>query len=389
MLIASEKHTLSLSLIALGYAVILFAVIAIGYIAANNTKQLRNITQSLYVHPFAVSNAASNLKSALLQIRNSMLQAVMIRKDREKTKEAEHEVEDLRKQMRIDLDVIKENFLGDEYRVQELETSIDQWMAILTEIFVAAQKGDFHSAEHMIKSQGSPKFAQMFALVEYVHAFSLDKGKRLAEDASKQSEDIIFQTTFMLKLLALIVAATGAFTLWWVNNLQKELSQQATTDYLTGIANRRFFLELAQRELSRSKRYENLFSLAVADLDLFKQVNDTYGHQSGDAVLKRFCEICMRTLRDTDIFGRTGGEEFAIAFPSTALSEAQNVLERVRVAIERDEIEIHPNTFIKFTASFGLAQLTPASNDLNTLFRCADKALYRAKANGRNQVCSN
>jgi diguanylate cyclase (GGDEF)-like protein/PAS domain S-box-containing protein len=164
-------------------------------------------------------------------------------------------------------------------------------------------------------------------------------------------------------------------------NARTELEHRAYSDYLTGLANRRSFLEQAEAELSRHHRYGGDLSLIMFDIDYFKKINDTYGHNVGDLVLQKIADICRTILRDIDIIGRIGGEEFAILLPQTDAGEAYNVAERLRIAIE--EAMLQP----KFTASFGVVAAGKGSTEIDTLLNHSDGALYEAKGSGRNRVC--
>jgi len=162
------------------------------------------------------------------------------------------------------------------------------------------------------------------------------------------------------------------------------MQKLAATDSLTGLSNRRHFLDAAEAEFSRSNRYEHNLSILALDIDHFKNVNDTYGHQAGDKVLEAISQCCSDLLRTGDIFGRLGGEEFSILLPNadreSAKVTAQRVLEAVAaLAVDYDDKVIH------FTTSIGIAQVSQDSSDLQELMKQSDEALYQAKHNGRNR----
>lgn len=167
--------------------------------------------------------------------------------------------------------------------------------------------------------------------------------------------------------------------------IEQELKSLATTDTLTGAANRRSFFELAQQEFKRVLRYKNLVAFLLLDIDHFKMINDNYGHQGGDEVLKIFVQACKEELRETDVFGRIGGEEFAVLLPETDQPSAQLVAERIRQKIERMVIAFEEKS-IKITVSIGVAIITIADKSLDQAFQRADAALYQAKKSGRNRV---
>jgi len=168
--------------------------------------------------------------------------------------------------------------------------------------------------------------------------------------------------------------------------MEEELRRLATIDSLTNINNRRYFLDLALKEMDRSKRYGHPFSLIMLDIDHFKKVNDTYGHSVGDQVLIDFCDTCMKELRESDFMGRLGGEEFAVAIAECDLEGAAILAERIREAVASHTVVID-NEEIHFTVSIGITQMWQDS-DWNSMFESADNALYKAKNNGRNQVQS-
>lgn len=167
----------------------------------------------------------------------------------------------------------------------------------------------------------------------------------------------------------------------------KVLEEQAHLDYLTGLANRRYFLELAEQEISRSIRYGNSLAVCMLDIDSFKKVNDTYGHKVGDVVLKKLSSLFSESLRAIDIVGRVGGEEFVILLPETDRNHALDVAERIRQLVENTKITLENGLPLKFTISIGIAMFIDKDTNMDTLLHTADQALYQAKNSGRNKVC--
>ncbi|MGD9731805.1 MAG: diguanylate cyclase [Desulfamplus sp.] len=161
--------------------------------------------------------------------------------------------------------------------------------------------------------------------------------------------------------------------------------KMATQDYLTGVSNRRFFMERAQEELSRANRYTHPLTFMMMDIDHFKNINDTYGHHAGDQVLKNVASICTDNLRVHDLFGRIGGEEFSAMLPETNLNDAIVVAERIRKSVEDAEWAIDGKK-VSCTISIGMSQLNDDSETLDNLMKKADAALYLAKSSGRNCI---
>ena len=165
----------------------------------------------------------------------------------------------------------------------------------------------------------------------------------------------------------------------------EQLTQLANTDVLTGVSSRRSFLADLEAELARARRHNEDLGLLMLDIDHFKRVNDLYGHPIGDAVLKQFTAICASMLRAHDLFGRLGGEEFAIALPHTDPDGARRVAEKIRMAIEQAPLSTAAGD-ITITVSIGVAQTHAGRHEIDQLIALADKALYNAKHGGRNQV---
>lgn len=166
---------------------------------------------------------------------------------------------------------------------------------------------------------------------------------------------------------------------------QAELETMATTDFLTGINNNRRFFEIGFREIQRAQRFRTPLTVIMFDLDHFKQINDTYGHAAGDKVLVEITGICQKSLRNIDVLGRLGGEEFAVMLPHTDIQGGTIIAEHLRSIIEETEIKFSSKK-IQITASFGVTELSATDEEIKHVLDRADKFLYQAKNKGRNQV---
>ncbi|MBU1140536.1 MAG: PAS domain S-box protein [Proteobacteria bacterium] len=167
--------------------------------------------------------------------------------------------------------------------------------------------------------------------------------------------------------------------------MEEELRRLATTDALTGVANRRHFLEHAEQELKRSLRYNSFPVLLSLDIDHFKKINDTYGHDAGDQALIAFVHCCMTAMRSSDLFGRIGGEEFLALLTNSDLESGWLTAQRLRLAISDLKL-LYKEQTICFTVSIGLTLFQGTGDTLDQMMIRADRALYAAKAAGRNQV---
>ncbi len=168
---------------------------------------------------------------------------------------------------------------------------------------------------------------------------------------------------------------------------EDELLRKATTDALTGIANRHYFMNRAREELAFARRGNVLLGMVMMDIDHFKKVNDTYGHQAGDYVLSQFASLVDKRIRGEDLFGRYGGEEFSILMRgSMEPPGAKTFCERIRKTVEEFDFNFN-GTSIPVTISIGLALRKGAEiQSLDEFIQAADKALYKAKQSGRNRV---
>ncbi|MBD3667814.1 MAG: GGDEF domain-containing protein [Kangiella sp.] len=170
-----------------------------------------------------------------------------------------------------------------------------------------------------------------------------------------------------------------------LQQVNEKLEELAATDPLTGIANRREFMNRAEEEMSRANRNGTDLCMMVIDFDHFKDINDEHGHQAGDKVLKQFVRLSKEIMRPSDLLGRIGGEEFALLLPETSLSSAAKVAERLRQYIEESSVVVSKQK-IKMTISIGLTQHRPKVDTVKKWLHRADELLYQAKDKGRNRV---
>ncbi|WP_339826191.1 GGDEF domain-containing protein [uncultured Arenimonas sp.] len=166
----------------------------------------------------------------------------------------------------------------------------------------------------------------------------------------------------------------------------QEVYQLATRDALTELYNRRHFIEAVDREIARATRHGRPLVMCIIDVDLFKPVNDKYGHIAGDGVLRQLAGIVRRFVRGEDVAARIGGEEFAVMLPETDVESARAFAERLREAVAEDTFVLGGEEK-RLTISIGIACLAPGREERSPLMEAADAALYRAKDEGRNRVC--
>ncbi|MBE8733331.1 GGDEF domain-containing protein, partial [Citrobacter freundii] len=176
--------------------------------------------------------------------------------------------------------------------------------------------------------------------------------------------------------------------------LENALEKSTRTDPLTGAANRRFFDKFIKLEVLNSVSFKRSCSLIMLDIDHFKRINDTYGHPTGDRVIRQLSDLCVHSSRKNDLVARLGGEEFAIVMPETKSSEAEKLAERIRRSVEETTILSDDGQPVKWTVSLGVTELVSESVSreiqvsafVEKFIQSADSALYQAKNSGRNQL---
>jgi diguanylate cyclase (GGDEF)-like protein len=204
--------------------------------------------------------------------------------------------------------------------------------------------------------------------------------QQLKLDAQQRREE----ATRLYLMLAAVIALSLALLASLLWRSRRRFRIQAQTDSLTGIANRRHFLDSARLAAENVRQQAPIASVMVLDIDYFKLINDAHGHQTGDAAIRHVAKLANACLREGDVFGRLGGEEFAALLPATDEVTALKVAERIRQVIEQTPLEHHGER-IPLTVSIGLMSGTLTGDNIETLIQCADKVMYRAKNSGRNR----
>jgi diguanylate cyclase (GGDEF)-like protein len=201
------------------------------------------------------------------------------------------------------------------------------------------------------------------------------------------TENMLLYATAVFIVLSLFTLVTfGSLLTLLLSDVIVFHYKNSVTDPMTGLYNRRYFIEQSQIIINLSKRQGQTTSLIMCDIDKFKNINDSFGHDVGDQVIIEFGEILKACVRDEDILSRFGGEEFLILLPQSNINGAVELAQRIRLATENRSIKIKNDT-IKFTASFGVTSFRE-TDDIENNIKSADEALYKAKEGGRNQVCS-
>ena len=213
----------------------------------------------------------------------------------------------------------------------------------------------------------------IFHLIDVIREISNSKNYAVSVSTSQKDEFGVLYTHFNDMIAE-------------IRSRDNLLSRLATTDPLTGLANRRHAMEVMQTMVSRAHRKRESFGLVMFDVDNFKHVNDQFGHPVGDIVLKEVAAIMARAAREYDLVARIGGEEFLVLCDASDLETTRMIAERMRVEIESTAIKTSADTFLKATVSAGVFATVPMTEDTDVLLKIVDDALYHAKGTGRNNV---
>ncbi len=241
-------------------------------------------------------------------------------------------------------------------------------------VFLILEKNSMYSAENVIDwihpDMSSDEL--MLRILRGLNRFN--SMKKLQKISEKAIRDRDIQLKMNDRLIKISIDLKKA---------KEKIEELSLTDSLTSLKNRRFFDFQLERDLLQSSRYNTSLSIFILDIDNFKHVNDTHGHQQGDLVLANFAKIILSSLRDTDWAARYGGEEFFIVLPMTDLAGALKTADRIRERIEQELSHIENEVM---TASIGVAEFNSDTMDSGTLIEFVDKALYESKHTGKNKV---
>ncbi|MEG3766558.1 diguanylate cyclase [Alteromonas sp. 14N.309.X.WAT.G.H12] len=249
--------------------------------------------------------------------------------------------------------------------------------------------------EQWLKSKAEPVFnlnTPVFIIWEQrPYLFKFASSRPITSDASHMFQNVtmfpLLSPDGTIQRLCLLVydVTDEALRKLRIERLNDELKHMSRIDGLTGLYNRRYWQEQFDREYKLACRKQGRKSVMMLDIDHFKKVNDTYGHQAGDEVIRVLARVIQKSIRETDLAGRYGGEEFSIVLEDSDVDNAQKVGERIRRLAEAMSVE-HEGHQIKFTVSIGVCEYTPEIASSIAWLDYADKALYLSKKSGRNRV---
>ena len=269
--------------------------------------------------------------------------------------------------------------------IEQIESDHKQYNNQVIIIIEEKKSSGHYLAEKFVEREGKLLSEQLIGLRNELQNFTIQSAK-----AVSKHEEWVIQGVVLFTLFAYSLGTLMLFIMRQVMTGREqaisEIVYHATYDPLTNLYNRRHFFQRLDDTLKLSKRYKQPMSLCICDLDYFKKINDTLGHQTGDNVLTTFAEIINEEKRDVDFAGRFGGDEFVLCLPNAHAKDIVNLLERIRKALETRVFKINQNENFSVTSSFGVAEIDFDNANQDRLLESADKALYLAKERGRNQV---
>jgi diguanylate cyclase (GGDEF)-like protein len=372
-----------LAILAGGYIAKVVAIAAFGYFASTQLYQLHEITEQLYEHPFAVSNAAAELNADTAQIRIRMLQIASAHQPTE-IDEYVREVETVNSDAWLRFKVIKQGFLGDMRKVDEIGREMQRWETVRAEIIAVARAGERARAQAMVAETGSVSYERIRTDLVYVSTYAHRRAEAFMLEANYKADYAAHNLLWLTGMLVSMVVLGAVYVFGLFYRHSSTLESEAHTDSLTGLLNRHQFHVLAEHEFRRIERYGGELSVLVLDIDYFKKVNDRYGHAAGDAVLRACSDIMRRHVRSSDLICRWGGEEFVVLLPQMDMDGAYEIARRINQYTASAPVETAGGK-IAYTLSIGVAEYTGQAH-ISQLIELADIALYRAKQAGRNRV---
>jgi two-component system, cell cycle response regulator len=284
-------------------------------------------------------------------------------------------------------------YLGTNYRLLHAQDGAEAWDmleqrtdvdVVITDINMPRMTG--HQLLVKIRKSEEPRFKTLPVVVMTTTDDNTDRNLAFLNGAN----DFVTKPIDEMELVARVnVHYKLALTIRELEASRRALAEQATTDPLTKLKNRRAFFENGSRQISMARRYGTDLSILIIDLDHFKKINDSYGHQAGDEALVIVAQILAQLTRTEDTVSRIGGEEFAVLLPDTNRLGAAVLAERIRNAVARERFAVDGQT-LSVTLSIGVASYAVERVDtVDQLLNIADQRMYLAKKHGRNRICVN
>ena len=373
--------------IIIAYAIFCAGLIVTSLVVLRKARLILASAQSIYVHPFTVSNNALEAKLTLMAIRRDILFAVFSN-DAQEVRRVQERMAAQDERFTQALGRVRQFYLGDMAEVDQAETLFIAWKPVRDTILTLARRGEFSRAQTLVFSSGTPLYNEIDADLDLIVRFARNKAVELINQARTQRDEA--ERIIYLVLFAGFAASflCSAIVIRHVRGIVRSneliMERMAHHDPLTGLPNRQLFNDRFGQALRQAERDKTALALMYVDLDRFKPVNDTYGHEAGDQLLVHVSAGLLAAVRRSDTVARMGGDEFVILLlapnDNAALRELAGKILRVVTSPF-----VFQGRALQVGASVGIALYPADSLDAETLLLYADKAMYRAKVAGGSQ----
>ena len=373
--------------IIIAYAIFCAGLIVTSLVVLRKARLILASAQSIYVHPFTVSNNALEAKLTLMAIRRDILFAVFSN-DAQEVRRVQERMAAQDERFTQALGRVRQFYLGDMAEVDQAETLFIAWKPVRDTILTLARRGEFSRAQTLVFSSGTPLYNEIDADLDLIVRFARNKAVELINQARTQRDEA--ERIIYLVLFAGFAASflCSAIVIRHVRGIVRSneliMERMAHHDPLTGLPNRQLFNDRFGQALRQAERDKTALALMYVDLDRFKPVNDTYGHEAGDQLLVHVSAGLLAAVRRSDTVARMGGDEFVILLlaPNDKAALRQLAGKILRVAASPF---VFQGRALHVGASVGIALYPADSQDAETLLGYADKAMYQAKMAGGGQ----
>jgi len=406
------------------FGLVILLNMIVGMIAVDKLIFMGKQIRDLYDHPYTVTMAAQEIKTDVMNMHRT-IEYVVLADDCTRIEPAIAAVDDSEKSIYQNLETLKKLYLGNYKDIEQFEKEFASWKPIRDSVIRLTRTGEMDKAMDIARNVGPVKVQLINQDIDVIIAFAMNKAVQFVKSSNAALSQILNLLYLLFGFMVTCIVLFGFFSIRSITrplneavnmarkvaegNLDmttyvrcrdeigeltsammtttdrmKSLHDSAMIDSLTGLYNRRYLYEYAEKVVAGVLRRRKAIGVVMCDLDYFKQVNDTYGHSTGDKVLREIADVIRKSVRESDIVIRFGGEEFLVVLPDIDDGESLSIAEKIRRNIEHLSIQI-PDGVIRETMSLGTCEF-PADSD--TLWNCiqhADTALYRAKVAGRNR----
>jgi diguanylate cyclase (GGDEF)-like protein len=372
------------------YAIFTLGLLVTCLLIIKEVNDVLKASEDLYIHPFAVSNAALEAKISIASIRDGLTFGVLSG-DKSMVNEAYRNEAFQNERFRKNLAVVEANYLGDPGQVAEAKRLYSAWKTVRGHILDTASEGDFASARNMILDTGTPAYTELRLTLDAITEVARDKAASLIAEARLQSaraSAIVYGTIFMGFAASFV---SGLFVVRHVQRIVRSnediLVYKANHDELTGLPNRSLFFDRLSQALKFAQRAKTPVGVIYIDLDGFKAVNDTLGHEAGDELLVLAARRLSSALRRSDTIARLGGDEFVVIIVgANSRGEIEQVAAKLADRLNAPARIKGGEVLVR--GSFGTAAFPYDGGEVATLMAKADAAMYRDKSRAQKDPAS-